>query len=101
MDKEIKEIEEFVKRRDAMLEKRSVEELSRFIATDKAYDGDPVRENFARASQEVKKLTLLKMILWSTNVSDATVGWAFKEYQKYKDESIEDAEEEKEESEGQ
>lgn len=78
------EIKNFVARRDAMLEKRSVEALIEFIKTDPCYDGDDIREKFLSADPAAQELTLYQMIEECTKVSKATKEWAAKKHQEWR-----------------
>lgn len=79
------EVENFIKRRDEMLEKRSVDALIEFVKTDKVYDDDPVREELLKQPRDMQELTLCKAILMSTRVSADTKAWAHVRYGEIRD----------------
>ena len=70
----------FIKRRNAVLEKRSVEALTEFMETDPEYDNNPIRINYRYASDLAKEHMLLRLIAWSSGVSSETKEWAEKRY---------------------
>ena len=70
------DVKDFIKRRDEMLEKRSVEALVEFVKTDPSYDSDPIREAFLRQTPLMQELTLCKMILNVGRISRGTREWA-------------------------
>lgn len=69
---------DYVKERDEMLEKRSVEELITFIkkSVKKGWINRYFYNRFLMSSDLVKKATLCKMICGATNVSKDTKKWA-------------------------
>lgn len=72
------EMHEFTKRRNAMLEKRSVDALIEFVKTEPYYKKEPLREKFLSASRIVQELTLISMIEHISAVSRETYEWAMK-----------------------
>ena len=71
-------ISKYVIERDAVLEKRSIEELDKFIQANKKEYDRTFLTRWEKASEEVKMITLCKMICNCTRVSKKTQEWARK-----------------------
>ena len=61
-------IKKFVKERDKMLRKCSVDELRKFVSEHEEYYSPMFIDAFARVSDEVVEITLHKMIYHCTNL---------------------------------
>lgn len=65
-----KEIKKYVKERDEMLKKRSVEELRKFVNSHKQYYDSAYIEAFNMASDNLLEVTLHKMIVNVTSMPE-------------------------------
>lgn len=73
-----KVLKKWVKERDQVLEKRSVEELIKFMEKWEKYGvyDKTINEQFKKASPEVQMMTLCKSICNATKISKETYNWA-------------------------